>query len=428
MQSVKPNKVFLVDTNKQPLNPITAKQARKLLEKGKAAVFRQFPFTLILKTAVENPLIYPLTLKLDPGSKFSGISILSGSEIIWCAEIEHRGYLIKQSLESRRAIRRGRRNRKTRYRKARFNNRKRKEGWLPPSLLHRVQTTETWVKRLIKFAPIQEIWIESVKFDLSKMQNPEITGKEYQQGTLFGYEVREYLLEKWNRKCAYCGAYNIPLQIEHIHPKSKGGSDRVSNLTIACEKCNQKKGNKPVEQFLSNKQDLLKTILQQAKKPLRDAAAVNSTRNKIVEVLENILPVSKGTGAQTKQNRIRLDLPKEHWVDSACIGKIDNLIFRTNQPLKIKSTGHGTRQKVITDRFGFPSKYRPQSAIFFGFKTGDIIKAVIVKGQYVGNWLGRVAVRKTGNFRITVKGIKPFDVNHKNCIILHKADGYNYAF
>ena len=75
------------------------------------------------------------------------------------------------------------------------------------------------------------------------MQHPEIFGIEYQQGELAGYEVREYLLEKWGRKCTYCGKENIPLQIEHIIPKSKGSSNRISNLAIACEKCNQKKGN-----------------------------------------------------------------------------------------------------------------------------------------------------------------------------------------
>lgn len=231
MQPNQPSQVFLLDTNKQPLNPITPRQARKLLEKGKAAVFRQFPFTLILKSAVENPIIYPLTLKIDPGSKTTGLAILSGDAVLWVATIEHRGQQIKDSLESRAASRKSRRSRKTRYRAPRFDNRKRSEGWLPPSLMHRVQTTETWVKRLMKFCPITEIWIERVRFDTQLMQNSEISGTEYQQGELQGYEVREYLLEKWGRECAYCGKKDVPLQVEHIQPKSKGGSNRVSNLT-----------------------------------------------------------------------------------------------------------------------------------------------------------------------------------------------------
>ena len=145
MQPNQQSQVFLIDDNKQPINPITPKQARNLLDKGKAAVFRQFPFTLILKRAIDNPTIYPLTLKIDPGARFTGIALLTGNTVIWVAQIELRGQKIKDSLEHRSQMRRGRRSRKTRYRAARFDNRKRLKGWLPPSLMHRVQTVETWV-------------------------------------------------------------------------------------------------------------------------------------------------------------------------------------------------------------------------------------------------------------------------------------------
>lgn len=205
------NYVFVIDTNKRQLNPITAKQARRLLEKGKAAVWRQYPFTLILKTAIDSPTIKPLTLKFDPGSKVTGIALIDGENVIWAGVIEHRGYQIKDALLSRRQLRRSRRNRKTRYRKPRFDNRKRSDNWLPPSLEHRILTTQTWVKRLMLYAPITELWIEKVKFDMQQMQNPEISGVEYQQGILAGYQVREYLLEKWGRECTYCGRKDVPL-------------------------------------------------------------------------------------------------------------------------------------------------------------------------------------------------------------------------
>ncbi|MEM6404455.1 MAG: RNA-guided endonuclease IscB [Cyanobacteria bacterium P01_D01_bin.116] len=347
------NYVFLIDTNKQPLNPVTPKQARRLLEKGKAAVHRMYPFTLILKTAINNPTIKPLTLKLDPGSKYTGIALLDGENVIWCAELGHRGYQIKDALLSRKQLRRSRRNRKTRYRKPRFDNRKGSENWLPPSLEHRILTTETWVKRLMRYASITELWIEKVKFDMQQIQDPEISGVEYQQGELQGYQVREYLLEKWGRECTYCGKKDVPLQVEHIHPKSKGGSNRVSNLCLACEKCNQKKGNKLVEEFLKKKPDLLKKIKSKAKKPLLDAAAVNATRNKLAKVLSNLLPTKTATGAQTKFNRTRLNFDKQHWIDAACVGDVDNLKLLTNQPLKIKCNGHGTRQMCRTDKYGF---------------------------------------------------------------------------
>lgn len=228
----------------------------------------------------------------------------------------------------------------------------------------------------MRYASISELWIEKVKFDMQQMQNPEISGVEYQQGELQGYQVREYLLEKWGRECTYCGKKDVPLQIEHIYPKSKGVSNRVSNLCLACEKCNQKKDNKPVEEFLRKKPDLLNKIKSKAKKPLLDAAAVNATRNKLVRVLSSLLPTKTATGAQTKYNRTRLKLEKQHWIDAACVGDIDKLKLSTNQPLKIKCNGHGTRQMCRTDKYGFPTRYVPRIKFVKGFQTGDIVKAI----------------------------------------------------
>ena len=196
------NFVFVLDNNKQPLEPCTPGMARSLLKVGKAAVFRQYPFTIILKKAVDKREVELCQLKLDPGSKTTGIAIVQDNKLIWAAELTHRGQQIKDNLESRRSLRRGRRGRKTRYRKPRFFNRTRDKEWLPPSLEHRVLTTITWVKRLVKLCPIQSIAMELVRFDTQKLNNPEISGTEYQQGTLYQYEVREYLLEKFNRTCA----------------------------------------------------------------------------------------------------------------------------------------------------------------------------------------------------------------------------------
>ncbi len=422
------NYVFVIDTNKQQLNPVTPKQARRLLEKGKAAVFRMYPFTLILKTAIKNPEIRPLTLKLDPGSKFTGIALLDGENVIWAAELEHRGYQIKEALLSRRQLRSNRRSRKTQYRKPRFDNRKRKEGWLPPSLEHRILTSETWVKRLMRYAPITKLWIEKVRFDMQQMQNPEISGVEYQQGELQGYQVREYLLEKWGRECTYCGKKDVPLQIEHIKPRSKGGSDRVSNLCLACEKCNQKKGNSPVEEFLKNKPDLLKMIKSKAKQSLKDAAVLNATRNKLVKVLSELLPTKTATGAQTKYNRTRLNLQKHHWVDAACVGDIDNIKLLTNQPLRIKCNGLGTRQMCRTDKYGFPSRYVPRLKLVKGFQTGDIVRAVVTKGKKIGEYVGRIATRSTGSFNISTRQQLVQGISYKYCKTIHLKDGYSYSF
>jgi len=401
--------------------------AHKLLTAGKAAVFKRFPFTIILKKAV-TATIESISLKLDPGSQTTGIALLQGEKVIFGAELTHRGQAIKASLDSRRALRRGRRNRHTRYRQARFLNRTRRKGWLAPSLQHRVETTLTWVNKLRRLAPISLIVQELVRFDLQQLENPEISGIEYQQGELQGYELREYILTKWNRKCAYCDIENIPLQIEHIQPKAKGGSNRISNLCLACEKCNQKKGTQDVEQFLAEKPDILKHILAQAKRPLKDAAAVNSTRWALFSHLkETGLPVLTGSGGLTKFNRTRLQLPKTHWLDAACVGQVESLSVVTSKPLLIKATGHGTRQMCRTDKFGFPSRYVPRNKFVKGFQTGDIVKAIVTSGKKIGEYVGRVAVRKTGSFNISTSELVQ-GISHKYCKTVHHKDGYSYLF
>jgi 5-methylcytosine-specific restriction endonuclease McrA len=420
------NLVFVLDTQKRPLSPIRPGLARKLLSNGKAAVFKRYPFTLILKVEVIAPQ-KPITLKLDPGSKTTGIALVQGEDVIFGAELTHRGQAIKASLESRCSLRRVRRNRQTRYRKAKFSNRTRPKGWLAPSLQHRVETTLTWVTRLTKVAPIASITQELVRFDLQQLENPEISGIEYQQGVLHGYEIREYLLNKWDRTCAYCGVTNTPLQVEHIHPKAKGGSNRISNLCLACDACNKKKGTQDVEQFLSKKPEILKRILSQAKRPLKDAAAVNSTRWALFNRLRTTgLPVSTGSGGLTKFNRTRLNLAKTHWLDAACVGKVESLKILTNKPLLIKATGHGTRQMCRTDKFGFPSRYVPRFKFVKGFQTGDIVKAVVTSGKKIGTYVGRVAVRTSGSFNISASELVS-GISYKYCSIIHRKDGYSYA-
>jgi 5-methylcytosine-specific restriction endonuclease McrA len=429
MSNSNTNFVFVLDTNKRPLSPCKPGVARSLLKAGKAAVFKRYPFTIILKKEVKGD-VPKCQIKIDPGSKTTGLALVQNNQVIWAAELEHRGQLIKKSLDSRRTLRSPRRNRKTPYRKPRFLNRKRKKGWLPPSLMHRVFTIETWVNRLIKVAPIDSIAMELVRFDTQKMTNPEISSAEYQQGELAGYEVREYLLEKFDRTCVYCGGKNIPLEIEHIKPKSKGGSNRVSNLTLACRPCNEAKGSLDIKNFLSKKPSLLKRILSQVKAPLKDAAAVNSTRWKLFETLkETGLPVEVGSGGLTKFNRRLLNLPKTHWLDATCVGEIDNLVVKTNQPLLIKSTGWGSRQMCLTNKYGFPISHRPRKKIYFGCQTGDLVKANIPKGKYAGQYISRVMIRSDGRFAIKSKVHgKQIDVNHQYCQIIHKRDGYSYEF
>ena len=422
--------VFVLSKDKTPLSPCHPARARKMLSQKRAAVYKRFPFTIIFKEETATEEVQQHRLKIDPGVKKTGLALLQGERVIWGAEIEHRGFQIKDALECRRALRRGRRNRKTRYRKPRFLNRTRKEGWLAPSLHSRVENICTWVGRLLKLCPISEISQELVRFDPQKIQNPEISGPEYQQGELAGYEVREYLLEKYSRTCQYCLARNIPLEVEHIVPRSKGGSNRVSNLTLSCRDCNEKKNNRPIEEFLKRKPELLKKILATAKKPLRDAAAVNGTRWALFRQLKATgLPVEVGTGGRTKFNRTRLELPKTDWLDAACVGAStpEKLKVLVSKPLQLKATGHGTRQMCRTDKYGFPSRYVPRHKFVKGFQTGDIVKAVVRKGKKIGTYLGRVAVRSTGSFNISTANGLVQGISHRYCSTVHGKDGYAYS-
>ncbi|HEX3643268.1 MAG TPA: RNA-guided endonuclease IscB, partial [Ktedonobacteraceae bacterium] len=316
--------VFVVDTNKQPLNTLHPGEARLLLNRGKAAVLKRCPFTVILKVAIDDPVVAELRIKIDPGSKTTGIAVVNDAtgEVVFAAELTHRGQQIKSDLDDRRGVRTGRRNRHTRYRKPRWQNRRRPKGWLPPSLQSRISNVITWVTRFIRVCPITNISMELVKFDMQVMENAEISGVQYQQGTLQGYEAREYLLEKWERKCTYCGKKDIPLQVEHIHPRAKLGTNRISNLCLACDKCNKAKGTKDIQVFLKKKPELRKSILAQAKAPLKDAAAVNTTRWELFRRLEALgLPIECGSGGLTKYNRTTRELPKTHWLDAVCVGK-----------------------------------------------------------------------------------------------------------
>jgi 5-methylcytosine-specific restriction endonuclease McrA len=429
------NRVLVLDKNRQPLMPCHPARARELLRQGKAAVFRRYPFTIIL-TEREGGETQATRLKLDPGSKTTGLALvaefaLRGQVVVWAGELQHRGEQIRYALQDRRVRRRFRRYRKTRYRPVRFRNRRRPQGGLAPSLQHRVDTTMTWVRRLIRWAPVTGLSQELVRFDTQAMQNPEISGAEYQQGTLFGYEVREYLLEKWGRKCAYCNAQHVPLTIDHIHPRSRGGSNRVSNLTLACVPCNQRKSNRDVAEFLAHDLKRLARIEAQRQVPLKDAASVNSTRWTLWRSLVTIgLAVEVGSGGRTKWNRVRNGYPKAHWIDAACVGPSGAgvRLAATLQPLSIHAVGHGTRRMQNHDKYGFPKgKAKSRQKVYFGFRTGDVVRAVVPRGKYAGEHIGRVLCRASGNFDVqNAQG--RMSISHRYCQPVHRQDGYHYAF
>ena len=413
--------------------PCTEKRARLLLVRGRARVHKLMPFTIrVVDRFAEDSELQALRVKLDPGSKTTGIALVREAEggavaVLNLFELAHRGRQISEALTARRGHRRLRRG-KLRYRAPRFLNRgNQKPGWLAPSLQHRVDTTLAWVRRLQRLAPVSSISTELVCFDMHALENPEIEGAQYQQGTLAGYEMREYLLEKWGRTCAYCGAKNVPLQIEHIHPKSKSGSNRISNLTLACQCCNAKKAAFPVEVFLAKQPERLKRIQSQAKRPLKDAAAVNSTRWALVNALKATgLAVETASGGRTKFNRSQFNIPKTHALDAACVGPVNSMTGWHKPTLCIKATGRGSYRRTRLDKYGCARGYLTRSKNIQGFQTGDRVKAIVTKGKKAGCHIGRVAVRASGSFNIqTSKGLVQ-GVSHRDCTLVQRGDGYGY--
>lgn len=377
------SRIFVLSKDGRPLMPCHPARARELLGKGRAVVARQAPFTIRLKdrTLAESE-VDGVQLRIDPGSKGTGLALTDekkeadeqGATVtvrrgLISVELQHRGDQIRMCMQQRAGYRRRRRSANCRYRAPRSDNRTRPGGWLPPSLRHRVDTTLCLARRMCRYAPVTEIHMERVAFDTHAMSaGRPLTGAERQQGTLAGTEIRSYLLTKWNRACAYCDATGVPLNIDHLRPRSRGGSDRVSNLVLACVPCNQAKDSTPVDIFLAHRPDRLAKILRQVRTPLHDAAAMNATRWRLAEALETLgRPVHAWSGGRTKWNRTAMGLAKTHTLDALSVGRLDHesgdaIVRLPVQVLIVKATGRGSYARTTPDRFGFPRLRRARQS------------------------------------------------------------------
>ena len=305
--------VLVIDKRKRPCNTISAAYARILLFNKQAVIHKRFPFTIRLRNdnAVLKDRNY--TLKFDPGSRTTGVAITDDKDsVVMLAEIEHRGHIIKKNLDKRKNIRHSRRNRKTRYRPARFQNRTKPEGWLAPSVRSRADNVINFVKKYKKLLNINKVMIENVSFDTAQMSSDDyLIGTDYQQGNLYDTNLRDFIFSKTKDRCSYCGEKAI--EIDHIVSKSKGGSNSMHNLTPACRSCNEKKSNLSLKEFgkLMNK-DFSKL---EPKKLPKDAAIVQSARNYMVKEIIKIVPNTTTHDAWlTKYNRDQLGLTKQHTV------------------------------------------------------------------------------------------------------------------
>lgn len=421
--------VFVLDRHGTPLQPTTPARARKLLKSGRAVVARHTPFVIRLKDrTVAGSEVDGLEVGIDPGSKHTGVAVFTAvageRRGRYSIQLDHRGAAIRKKLEQRAAYRRRRRTTNLRYRAPRFLNRNRPGGWLAPSLRHRVDTTASWVDRLTGWAPVRAVHVERVAFDTHALTAGQpLEGAEYQHGTLHGTEVREYLLAKFGRACVYCGATGVPLNIDHVHPRSRGGSDRISNLVLACIPCNQAKGAQDVREFAPKR---AADIIKRAKAPLQDAAAAQSTRWALWRALDAMLPAHVSSGGRTKWNRTRNTLPKTHTIDALCVGELDTVTEIAATALVVGCAGRGTYTRTRTDKYGFPRLRLPRQKQFFGFATGDLVRAVVPAGKYAGTHTGRVAVRTSGSFAVRTAH-RTATARHKYVRLLQRADGYAYA-
>jgi N6-L-threonylcarbamoyladenine synthase len=303
--------VYVLNNDGQPLMPTgRCGKVRRLLRDKKAKAVKRCPFTIQLLYEAETNT-QPITLGVDAGSKHIGVSATTEDKVLYEADVELRDDIVKL-LSTRREQRNSRRNRKTRYRKPRFNNRKRTEGWLAPSVQQKVDCHLQVIANMHKLLPITKVVIETASFDIQKIKNPEISGTDYQQGDQLGFwNVREYVLFRDGHTCQCCkGKSKDPvLNVHHIESRKTGG-DAPNNLITLCETCH--KG------YHAGTVKLPKTIRRGVS--FRDEAFMGIMRWTAYNRLKDLYPeVSLTYGYLTKNTRIRNGLPKEHYIDARCI-------------------------------------------------------------------------------------------------------------
>jgi N6-L-threonylcarbamoyladenine synthase len=300
--------VYVLNKNKEPLMPCKPAKARKLLKMNKAKVIQKKPFTIQLLYG-SSGYKQEISLGVDTGSKFIGLSATTEKKELYASTVELRNDIVKLNSD-RKQYRKNRRSRNTRYRKPRFNNRKKGKNWISPSIKHKIDTHLKSIDNVYKILPISKLIVELASFDIQKIKNPNISGVEYQHGEQLGFlNLKQYILHRDHYTCQYCKgkSKHHVLNIHHIESRKTGG-DSPDNLITLCKTCHTKFHNGEIQLNIKRKLSF------------RDASFMNFMKwrlfNKLKELYSN---VSMTFGYITNHIRTKYGLPKEHYVDARCI-------------------------------------------------------------------------------------------------------------
>ena len=415
----------VLDQQGKPLMPTTRLgKVYRLLKTQKAHIVSYEPFTIQLDYEPDTHIIQPMTLGVDSGAIHSGYSVANEHREYYSAEVIARDDISKR-LSDRRMYRQNRRSRKTRYRKPRFKNRKnKKKGWLPPSLEQKVTVQVNEIDHLHHYFPIEKIIVEVAEFDIQKIKDPNISSIEYQQGTLQGYNIRNYLLEMHGRKCFYCEKSVSKFEVEHMLPKSRGGSNHIDNLTLSCHECNQKKDTLTAEEFIKQTLPAKKAAaklkqLPSEKRLFKYMTYMNATRWALYNTINEKYPnVQMTYGYITKYNRIQAELPKAHHIDAKCITGFSTVPSIDQTVVKIKMRRHNRLLHRATFSKGHIRKSASLPTIIFGFQLYDIVlfdnHRYYIKSR-----------RSSGIFALaSVEGLKNENRNYKKLTLLAHTNAY----
>lgn len=357
--------VYVLDNTGKPLMP-TERHARvrRLLRDRLAHVVRLQPFTIQLdyeSTTYRQQII----LGIDAGSVHIGVSATTEKKELFSAEVILRTDIVKK-IASRLEMRRNRRHRKTRYRQARFDNRRKKEGWLAPSIRYKVESHLKAIRMVYSLLPVSKTTIEVAQFDAQKIKNDAIQGVEYQHGEQMGFwNVREYVLARDGHKCQHCKGKSGDkiLNVHHLESRLTGGSS-PRNLITLCETCHKAYHRGEFE--LNVKRGT----------SLRDVAAMNIMRwavyNKAKDAFNN---VHLTFGYITKHTRIENNISKSHCTDAFCITKnikaiplFNYLVIRSlrrhNRSLSAyKPLKRGVRKRNVTSHWIGQTKFQRNDSV-----------------------------------------------------------------